>query len=312
MKRFKTILVATDTRFDNHPILEGAAEIAHHNGATLKIVDVVPEFSWITRKTAPDLEHIVELLRQEKKEKLEALVAPIRDKDALDVQTKVLSGNASVQIVREVLRGDHDLVMAVAKGKNSTVKGFFGHTAMRLLRQCPCAVWLITPGTTPTFKHILGCVDTSSDRALDVELNEKVYELTLSISKYHNARFSILHAWFLYGETVLGARLQPEDVEAYVEHDRAHRAKQLDRFLKQYDNSANSENVHLVKGEAPEVISSFVSENDVDLVVMGTLARSGLTGMFMGNTAEKILNRLDCSVLALKPYNFRSPIRVHD
>ena len=70
--------------------------------------------------------------------------------------------------------------------------------------------------------------------------------------------------------------------------------------------------MHLVKGEASDVISAFIPKNGVDLVVLGTVARSGVSGMIMGNTAEKILDRMECSVLALKPSNFACPIQMED
>jgi nucleotide-binding universal stress UspA family protein len=47
---------------------------------------------------------------------------------------------------------------------------------------------------------------------------------------------------------------------------------------------------------------------NVDLVVMGTVARAGIPGFFMGNTAESILNQIDCSVLTVKPPGFVSPV----
>ncbi len=53
-----------------------------------------------------------------------------------------------------------------------------------------------------------------------------------------------------------------------------------------------------------------MKKNAVDLLVLGTVARSGLGGFFIGNTAEKILNRIQCSVLALKPSEFKSSIKV--
>lgn len=56
----------------------------------------------------------------------------------------------------------------------------------------------------------------------------------------------------------------------------------------------------------------FVEENGVDLVIMGTLARSGVLGMLIGNTAEEVLDRIQCSVLALKPKGFVSPVRIPD
>jgi nucleotide-binding universal stress UspA family protein len=40
---------------------------------------------------------------------------------------------------------------------------------------------------------------------------------------------------------------------------------------------------------------------------MGTVARTGMNGVFMGNTAEAVLQRIGRSVLAVKPDGFRSP-----
>ena len=65
---------------------------------------------------------------------------------------------------------------------------------------------------------------------------------------------------------------------------------------------------HLVKGKPHTAISRFVKNNDVDLLVMGSVARSGLPGFFVGNTAEKILEHVDCSVLVLKPAGWKTPV----
>ena len=309
MKRFKNILVATDTRLDEHPIVTQAAEIASQNKAALKIVDVVPEFSWIARKTTNEFEKIRDLYSQETNEKLKAIAAPIRDQ-GIDVETKLMVGKTSVEIIREVIRGEHDLVISVAKGQGSKRAGYFGQTARGLLRQCPSAVWLVTPGTTRRFKHILGCVDAASEHASDVELNDKVFELASSISEYDDSHFSILYAWVMDDEAVLSFGLDSQAVAEFVADDRQHRQNQFNKFLSQHESSTDSENVHMIKGRVPEVIATFVQEHEVDLVVMGTVARSRLSGMFIGNTAEKILDRIECSVVALKPYRFKSPINV--
>lgn len=141
MKRFKRILVATDTRLTEHPIVTEAAAIAKHNDASLKIVDVVPEFPWTVRLTLKDHAHMRELIAQEEQAALEMLAGPIRE-SGVEVKTSVLLGKTSIEIIREVLRGEDDLVLRAAKGRDSTRKGFFGNTAMQLLRKCPCAVWL--------------------------------------------------------------------------------------------------------------------------------------------------------------------------
>jgi nucleotide-binding universal stress UspA family protein len=58
------------------------------------------------------------------------------------------------------------------------------------------------------------------------------------------------------------------------------------------------------------VIPELIKEQDIDLIVMGTVARTGLPGMIMGNTAEAVLDRVKCAVLAIKPDGFISPVTV--
>ena len=66
--------------------------------------------------------------------------------------------------------------------------------------------------------------------------------------------------------------------------------------------------LHVIKGSAKNVVPAMAHELAVDLVVMGTVARTGTAGFFMGNTAESVLAQLDCSVLTIKPPGFTSPI----
>jgi nucleotide-binding universal stress UspA family protein len=310
MNEFKKILVATDTRLEHHPILDEAAEIALHSGGTLKIVDVAPEFSWTVRLTMSDYEHVQKLIRQEKAEALEALAEPLRLR-GIDVETKVLQGKTSVEVIREVLRAGHDLVLRVAKGPHSRSKSFFGNTGSRLLRQCPCAVWLVSQTTTPTFHHILACVDTSSGNEMDEELNRRVYELSESISGYHHSRFSVVHAWSIWNEQMLKGRIGEDLFETIEANNEAQVRKLLNEFLARYNTNADAENVHMIKGEPADVIVNLTFQEGVDLVVMGTVARSGVAGMITGNSAEQILSRIQCSVLALKPSNFVSPIQLN-
>ena len=53
-------------------------------------------------------------------------------------------------------------------------------------------------------------------------------------------------------------------------------------------------------------------ELDAQLVVLGSVGRTGLTAALIGNTAEHIIDRLDCDVLTLKPAGFVCPIQPED
>ena len=64
----------------------------------------------------------------------------------------------------------------------------------------------------------------------------------------------------------------------------------------------------LLRGDPQVVIPSKVKELDADVLVLGTVSRTGVGGLLIGNTAEAILNRVDCSVMTLKPEGFVSPV----
>jgi nucleotide-binding universal stress UspA family protein len=57
---------------------------------------------------------------------------------------------------------------------------------------------------------------------------------------------------------------------------------------------------------------SLADRLEVDAIVMGTVCRSGIAGFFIGNTAEEVLQRVDCSVLTVKPDGFVSPIKLEE
>lgn len=307
MKRFQNILVAIDTRLESHPILEHATQIAKVNGAAVKVVDVVPDFSWVVRWTLPDHEDVRLTLGRDKERKLAEVVEALRSQ-GINAESKVLWGKTSVEIIREAMRGQHDLVLRVSKGHESRESGFFGATARRLLRECPCAVWLIPSSGSNSFKHVLACVDPSTEHELDAELNEEVFTIATSVSEGHSADLSIIHAWSIDSEKLLQHRMSEEAFGNLVDQQRTRTKERLNEFLEARGSHVEADHVYLVKSDPGYAIPDFAKKKDIDLVVMGTVARSGLTGMVIGNTAERILAELECAVLALKPSRFESPI----
>ena len=86
----------------------------------------------------------------------------------------------------------------------------------------------------------------------------------------------------------------------------------FDKFLRGHGCAIDDDFVHILKGDAPTVIPEFASLEGVDLIVMGTVGRSGMVGMLIGNTAEQILDQIECSVIAVKPSSYISPIKMGD
>jgi nucleotide-binding universal stress UspA family protein len=309
MHQFKHILVATDTRFDQHQMVDEAAKLAAHSGAKLMIVDVLPEFSWTVKMSMKDHEHVVELIAQEKSKALNQIAEKLGDR-GLEISTQVLRGKTSVEIIRAVLRNSHDLVMRTTKGKDSQEAGFFGRTSTRLLRKCPCPVWLVRPDRPPVYQNIFACVDTSSGEKTDADLNDTIFQLAQEVSSYHKVSFALVHAWSIWNEQMLKSRMLAEKYEELRKDAEAQETRLLDLFADRHGWKGGADQLFLLKGEAGAVIADLAKRKQADLIVMGTVARSGLQGVLMGNSAERILDRVQCDVLAVKPTNFVCPVKL--
>ena len=311
MKRFRNILVSVDTRSEPHPALHWAVQLAQHHRAALKIVDVLPQFPVHVRLAMPDEEHVRELLLREKREQLESLAATAEG-SGIPVTTKVLSGTTSVELVHEVMRDSHDLIMRASKGLHSRRAGFFGTTSFRLLRKCPCPVWIVAPDRAPKLGKVLAAVDPFPHDDAHATLNGEIIELAQSIAKTEQSQYELIHVWSIFGEDLLRSHMRPEEFEALQVNSQREVEKTFDRLLVEHDLAMRHSNVHLVKGEPTSVIPQFTRDHDIDLLIIGTVGRSGISGLIMGNIAEQILNRVECAVLALKPASFVSPIKLPD
>jgi universal stress protein E len=305
MNQFKNILVQVDTRRDEQALLHRAIELAKVHGATLKIVDIVPEFSWPLRWAATDYDEIRQAVIHQKEELVEALIAPLRN-FGVEVTSKVLCGKSSDQIIGEVVRSKHDLVMKDAKGQFSPHPGTFGTTAMRLVRYCPCPVWAYRPKHSTGPEKVVAAVDATATDEAHMALNHDIMSWAKAVSGDNPPH--VAHVWSVYGEAVIKDYMKRDEFEDLV-RDAEHEAReQIGKLLAPHQMSASDANVHLLRGDpAPELIR-LVNNGGCDLLVLGTVARTGITGLLIGNTAETLINRVECSVLAIKPADFVTPI----
>ena len=144
MKRFKNILLLANQGTGDQAILRRAASLAETNRAQLVVVDVIEELPHDMQKlivviTPMELQKSV---TQERQKQLERVVAPIR-KEGLRVGVNVLTGTPFLEIIRQVLRQKHDLVIMAAEGRSGLKGRLFGSTSLHLMRKCPCPVWVM-------------------------------------------------------------------------------------------------------------------------------------------------------------------------
>ena len=326
MKRFKNILCIVNTDTQDNVAMEHAVKLAEKNQASLTVVEVIDEIppdTTLFERTMSPIDLQAEIIA-EHQNRLQELVSPWSQK--IEIKTKVLTGILFLEVIYEVLRNGQDLVFKTAES-GVLLNRVFGSDDMHLLRKCPCPVWLVKPESPKTYQTILAAVDVndlypSEELKTRYLLKHQILEMAISLALSECAELHIIHAWLAINEGMLrGAFIArpEEEVVSYVEEVRQQRVQNMNVLMSETTDKLGQETIeylkpkkHLINGDPRKKIPAFAEEVKADLVVMGTVARTGLSGFFMGNTAETILNQLNCSVLAIKPSGFETPVTLGD
>lgn len=307
MQRFKNILLVFD---QNKETLRRAVALAKNNRAELTVVDVVEGLPSHTPPldTVMPPQELQTLVVNERRKQLKKFVEPFR-KQRVCVNTDVLVGKPFQEIIREVVHRKRDLVIMTAEGKAGLKQRLFGSTSMHLMRKCPCPVWVMKPTRRKRYARILAAVDPDSSNEEQTLLDIKIMDLATSLTQMEKSELHIVHAWTLFGVELLRKRISKRELDEWVRGERKKHEVLIDELLQGYSLHDPSPQTHLVKGQAGMVISAVAERVGADLLVMGTVCRTGVAGFFIGNTAEQVLQQVECSVLTVKPERFITPIK---
>ena len=308
MNRFKNILFLADRDEGLSASLDRAVDIANTNHARLTVMDVTAEIGiadYIKRVYSVDLN---EQLREQRMQFLERLTQQYTEK-GVPVYTKVASGTPFIEVVRAVQRNAHDLVIKVAEHDSGLVSSLFGSTDMHLMRKCPCPVWIDRAGDESSYQRILAAVDPFDDESGN--LQRLIMDLATSLAEREHATLDVLHVWEVPGAFMLAngrARIPRAELDLLHKDTETSHREALDVLLSAYGLGTGSGNVQLLNGRPAKIISAFAREREHDLIVMGTLGRAGIAGLFIGNTAEDVLREAQTAVLTVKPDGFVTPV----
>ena len=311
MDCFKNILVVIGGEPHDSTLTRGVA-LAIANGASLTLMDVIPPVHQSFFSASP--QHSIEELQAEHREaRRQELLRLVADYVSTGIAAEVVVrvGNPAFEIVQQVLRGGHDLVIKTANTRTG-LKHLLGSITRALLRTSPCPVWAIKPGSEPRYRKILAAIDPLADDPEHMGLNEQIIRLASSLAHSESAELHLVSVWSLPMERTLRSRLGAEACDLLIRQAEARVRKTLDRWHASHVPREIVATVHLPRGRASDQIAEVAARIDADLIVMGTICRTGLAGMLVGNTAEQLLDSVTCGVLALKPHGFVSPIRLTD
>ncbi len=211
---------------------------------------------------------------------------------------------AWLAIIHRVIEHGADLVLVGTRACSDFEAEFddrrLGSVALKLLRKCPVPVWAIAPQHNPMIDQVLAATDLTSS------VGKKVLRTAAAVAKTCDAELHVLHAYQLaWSEALLSG---PSERQA--RHAAA--ASKAERQIRSELNKAGFESepvLHISCTPPAQAIITTSKNCGAELVVMGTISRGGIRGVLVGNTAERVLGSLDCSLLTVKPDDFESPVQ---
>lgn len=303
MKRYKNILVGVDLSAgdrlvvtnicEDTPAIPQAVWLAKLNGGQIRFV-----YSLDISERAQHLIHesteAVTVLDQARNV-LHKLVERVAEQ-GIKASFEVVFGRSWMELIRQVLRFEHDLVLVGSRNHSATSTVLFGSTATKLLRKCPCPVWITKPSQTQQVASVLVAHDLTPVGSLALDLGA-------SLSELQNCKLHVLHVLEPEPESILGLGTPARTA---VEREQAARS-QIEAELKDFELSTYPQIV-ISENVPSTAILKYLEEHFIELIAMGTIAHTGVGGLLTGSTAERLLPYLPCSVLAVKPADFVSPV----
>lgn len=309
MSPLKSVLFVTRAADTSHAGFDSAVSLARHHRADLSILVLTSDDIGLAEEVGfAEFNALIEEEAQHRSAEL--LLRLPEGMTARSVQVR--SGKLFIETIRSVLDEKHDIVVKSAESATGLMARLFGSEDMHLLRKCPCPVWLVGPDAALLPKRVLVCVTLDERDGADATLNTRLVDAAIDLlPKAGGAELHVLHLWNAPGEYLVRsprAGLSARQVEDWVTAIKLKHRSWFNDFLKGFAGRVELRS-RFAKGSPEFGIAEVAKEIGADIVVMGTVGRSGISGLLIGNTAETVLGQLECSVLALKPVGFDTPVR---
>lgn len=278
-------------------------------GARLTLLDVLSDQGWTWNLLGRKAEEIRQKLREQKEPALVKVASDLATKSGVRVEGLVQQGRTGQTVIKQVQAGQHDVVFLRAKGPHSRRVGGIGDTAWELLRRCPCNVLLIGENVSQAVpKKILVSLDAAAEDQPHIALNKKIISAAAQLAVQLGASLTALHCWAIYGESLVKDYMSAAEFKDIEEGTRKFGEDGLQSLTAELTEKPSELHLKLIRGLPNAEIPAFANKNHFDLVVMGTVARRGISGALLGNTAEEVLPQLQGSILAIKPDDFVSSV----
>ncbi|MEP1384130.1 MAG: universal stress protein UspE [Paraglaciecola sp.] len=308
--QYDKILAVIEADSAQHKSLSRALEIARMNQASITAFLCIYDFSYemTTMLSMDERENMRQAVVDDRTDWLKNLVAKTIGREFIDIDIKIVWHNRPYEsIIREVLENGFDLIVKGTQQHDTLESVIFTPTDWHIMRKAPVPVLLVKEHDWPIGGKIIAAINAGANDADHLSLNEQV---TKHANSFGSLLASDVHLVNAYPSTPLNIVMTTPDFDPVTHQEtvKEHHQLSLQTHGKAYQIS--TELCHVAMGLPEDVIPDYASKLDAELVVLGTVGRQGISAALIGNTAEHVIDKLNCDVLAIKPDGFISPIKL--
>lgn len=293
MSLYRHIVVGTDFSSQADLAVNSAISLAVQHSARLSLLHIIDERVMQYNEVLPlSPGEMEEMLRQETKRKLSDLLEA-QDLEDLAYEVHVIFGKPHVEIDKYCAENDGELVVLGQRSEKLLKQLLLGSTAERLLRHTRVPTLLVAPDGNLKWENILAPVDFS-------ETSKSSLEHAIQLAKDSNAELHVLHVSEDTPFASLAGLLPLNETDNIRDTYEANIQEEFDKFLSSVDFRGVKYVREFRRGAASTEIKLVAESTKADIIVMGSVGRTGVRGILIGNTAERVARTLQCSLLTIK------------
>jgi len=211
----------------------------------------------------------------------------LAQKEGVTIETVCAEGEIYERIVDLADMGNFDLIVTGKKGMSLLGRAFVGSVTARVIGYSRQDVLVVPDGAKIAWKKLLVATDGSV-------YSEAAAQRVIEISRQYHSTLKALSVVDVTVEFMIRAQEVYESLLA--------KAKEFTDVIKKKALLAGIEADSIVRdGEVYKVIIDVAKEYQADMIVMGSLGRTGIKRLLMGSTAERVLGNASYPVLIVKP-----------
>lgn len=311
-----TLFVFTDASSIDKDALMRALKLVNQADGSLHCLYIHDNLRWSSRleQLLPDRRVVEATLSQRAEQAVATLINATAPGLSFVFHSRF--GHIFLETIRYCLEQSIEAVVKAAQVP-SWLDNLFDSEDLHLVRKSQVPVWLTALQHSADIRNVAVALDFDHlQHDESRSLNIKLLKNAVNIAREEHATLHLINVYNT--DDVNFVTLWADDPDKlkreFLEDEKITRQSLMQELIDtvtadpQFVLNSLSTKIHLVEGNAKVDIARTVEKLNSPMLVMGSVARTGIAGLLIGNTAESTLLQVKCTVLVMKPDGFITPV----